>query len=53
MFVDHRVDQSVAKGPKPTERSYIIQFEQAAVTDHIREDHGDKLSTARCPSDQV
>ena len=53
MLVDRWVDQSVAESPKPFERSYVIQPNQTAVTDHVGIDHGDQLSPAWCPSDQV
>jgi hypothetical protein len=53
MLVDRWVDQNTAEGPQPLERSYIIQPNQAAVTDHIGIEHGDQLASAWCPSDKV
>ena len=41
MLIDRRVYQSATESPQSFERFSIIQRNQAAVTDHIRIDHGD------------
>jgi hypothetical protein len=46
MLVDRRIDQSPAESPEPFERAYVIQPNQAAVTDYVGIDYGDQLPTA-------
>ena len=53
MLVDRRVDQSAAESTEPFQRSFVIQPDQAAVTNHIGIDHGHQLSPRWRPSDQV
>ena len=53
VFFDRWVDQSAADAPQPFERSYVIQRNQAAVTDHVSIDYGNQLPPAWCTSDPV
>ena len=43
MLVDGWVDQVLAESPEPFERPYIIQTDQAAVTNHVGMEDGDQL----------
>ncbi len=53
MLVDRRVDQSAAERTEAFERSFVIQPDQAAVTNHVGIDHSDQLPPRWRPSDQV
>jgi hypothetical protein len=46
IFVDCRVDHSATECTEPLKRSYVIQPNQTAVTDHVGIDYGDQLPTA-------
>jgi hypothetical protein len=53
LLSDRGVYQNFAKASDPFERSYVVQSDQAAVTDHVSINHGNQLSAAWPTSDQI
>jgi hypothetical protein len=52
-LVDGWIDQIGAERPEPFERSYVIEPDQTAITDHVGVDHGNQLPPPWRPSDQA